>query len=109
MSKILPTRRFSRATAKRPLSPPYDRATDLPRLIPMWPHELLDDSAQRQAAIVAMLRRALAQERQRGLGGHWSYDLARHARLLAAYRAEVARVRTTAPGGGPVPHSPERT
>jgi hypothetical protein len=35
------------------------------------------------------LRRALRAERQRGIGGHWSYDLARHAQLLHAYRAEA--------------------
>jgi hypothetical protein len=36
------------------------------------------------------MRRALRIERQRGRGGHWAYDLARHAQLLRAYRTEVA-------------------
>jgi hypothetical protein len=31
----------------------------------------------------------LRVERQRGIAGHWTYDLARHARLLRAYRAET--------------------
>lgn len=71
--------------------PPYDRTRDLPALIPVWPSEVIETAS---ATIVARLRRALVQERQRGLGGHWSYDLARHARLLAAYRMEVALLRT---------------
>jgi hypothetical protein len=37
----------------------------------------------------ARMRRALRVERQRGIAGHWTYDLARHARLLRAYRAET--------------------
>jgi hypothetical protein len=36
------------------------------------------------------MRRALRIERQRGIAGHWAYDLARHAQLLSAYRAETA-------------------
>jgi hypothetical protein len=36
------------------------------------------------------MRRALRIERQLGRGGHWAYDLARHAQLLRAYRAEVS-------------------
>lgn len=68
----------------------YDRARDLPRLLPMWPWEMQTaDAAQHGARLLARLRRALREERRRGLGGHWSYDLARHAQLLAAYRAEV--------------------
>ncbi|CAN1725104.1 protein of unknown function [Hyphomicrobium sp. 1Nfss2.1] len=35
------------------------------------------------------MRRALRLERQRGIAGHWAYDLARHAALLNAYRAET--------------------
>lgn len=40
--------------------------------------------------LLARLRTALRRERQRGRAGHWCYDLARHAQLLAAYRTEVA-------------------
>lgn len=67
----------------------YNRARDLPRLLPMWPWEMKIADAAQHARLLARLRRALREERRRGLGGHWSYDLARHAQLLAAYRAEV--------------------
>jgi hypothetical protein len=47
------------------------------------------------ARLLARLRRALRAERQKGIGGHWSYDLTRRAQLLRAYRAEaMAFVRT---------------
>jgi hypothetical protein len=49
------------------------------------------------ARLLAKLRRALRAERQRGLGGHWAYDLARHAQLLRAYRAETAAYLLTVP------------
>lgn len=68
----------------------YDRARDLPALLPIWPAELSDVSAAARLRLLARLRRALRRERLRGVGGHWTYDLARHRRLLAAYRAEAA-------------------
>lgn len=68
----------------------YDRARDLPRLIALWPHEIDAASPAAHARLLAKLRKALRGERQRGLAGHWAYDLARHAQLLRAYRAEVA-------------------
>ena len=39
--------------------------------------------------LVAKLKRALRQERLRGISGHWTYDLARHSQLLAAYTFET--------------------
>ena len=68
----------------------YDRRRDLPRLLPLWPHEIEASSLGEHARLLARMRRALRIERQRGRGGHWAYDLARHAQLLRAYRAEVA-------------------
>jgi hypothetical protein len=67
----------------------YVRARDLPKLLPLWPSEVGAMSIADHARLLAKLRRALRSERQRGLGGHWSYDLARHAQLLRAYRAET--------------------
>jgi hypothetical protein len=58
------------------------------RLLPLWPHEVADQSPSGRRRIVALLRRALRAERRRGLAGHWTYDLSRHAQLLALYRAE---------------------
>lgn len=68
----------------------YDRERDLPRLVALWPADLADTSRGARLRLLAKLRSALRRERQRGLAGHWCYDLARHAGLLAAYREEAA-------------------
>jgi hypothetical protein len=62
----------------------------LARLIPLWPHELADVSPAGRTRLVAKLEAALRAERRRGRAGHWSYDLARHAALLGAWRTERA-------------------
>jgi hypothetical protein len=77
-----PHRTISRAPA------PYDRARDLPRLIPLWPEELADMTQSGRVALVARLAALLRRERQQGLAGAWSYDIARHRQLLIAWRAE---------------------
>jgi hypothetical protein len=58
----------------------------LPRLVGLWPDETVDLADPVFATLLARLRRALRAERQRGIAGHWSYDLARHSELLAVYR-----------------------
>jgi hypothetical protein len=68
----------------------YQRTRDLPKLLPLWPHEIEVSNAGEHARLLARMRRALRLERQRGIAGHWAYDLARHAQLLRAYRAETA-------------------
>jgi hypothetical protein len=68
----------------------YDRRTDLVRLLPLWPAELAGESIAGRARVVRLLDAALRRERQRGVGGHWTYDLARHANLLRAAQAERA-------------------
>jgi hypothetical protein len=70
----------------------YERHRDLPGLIAVWPTELRDTSLAARQRLLAKLRRALRAERRRGLAGHWTYDLARHSQLLAAYRAEEAEL-----------------
>jgi hypothetical protein len=79
---------------------PYDRHTELPRVLPLWPHELDDMSPQGQRRILGRLRRALRAERRRGLAGHWTYDLARHVELLRVYRLELARGAASQDGSG---------
>lgn len=74
-------------TARRPAG---DRAAELARLVPLWPAEIADTSPEGRARLVAKLYRALKAERRRGEAGHWSYDLARHAALLALWREERA-------------------
>ena len=66
----------------------YVRARDLPRLVPLWPEELSDETGEGRQRLVLRLHSLLRRERQRGLNGDWSYDLARHRQLLVAYRAE---------------------
>jgi hypothetical protein len=68
----------------------YLRSRDLPKLLPLWPREIEVLSQADHLRLLAKLRKALRAERQRGLRGHWAYDLARHAQLLRAYRAETA-------------------
>jgi len=71
----------------------YDRARDLPRLLPLWPEVLADQSIAGRTALVARLRNLLRRERVRGVNGEWSYDLARHRQLVVAFRAETAALR----------------
>ena len=73
-----------------PTSPaPYDRRIELSRVLPLWPHELEDDTPEGRWRIVSKLRRALRAERRRGIAGHWTYDLQRHVELLRVYRLEL--------------------
>jgi hypothetical protein len=58
----------------------------------LWPRELEDETLPARLRIVAKLRGALRAERQRGLAGHWTYDLARHVELLRVYRQELAGI-----------------
>ncbi len=68
----------------------HERMAELARLVPLWPSEIADTSRAGRTRLVAKLYWALKAERRRGVGGHWSYDLARHAALLAAWRRERA-------------------
>lgn len=70
----------------------YARASDLARLLPLWPEELADASVAGRRRLIARLCRALRAERSRGLAGHWTYDLARHAQLRTALDAELAEL-----------------
>ena len=87
------------STAKRVFGPiaeagaaAYLRASDLPKLIALWPHELDDDSPEGCRRILVKLRSALRAERRRALSGHWTYDLNRHLGLLSAYKGEMAEL-----------------
>jgi hypothetical protein len=74
----------------------FDRETELPKLIGLWPAELRDYSLGGTARIVALLSKALRAERRRGAGGHWAYDLNRHMALSAALKVEEARLAVLA-------------
>jgi len=89
-----PVIRTRGASARAPNNGPgASRSPDLARLLPLWPHEIADTSPDGRARLISRLERALRAERQRGIAGHWTYDLARHVALLNAYRAEVAAAR----------------
>ncbi len=66
----------------------YVRRRHLPRILPVGPDEIADDSIAGRRRIVARLARALRAERNRGRAGHWTYDLNRHIALRQAYLAE---------------------
>ncbi|MEW5963394.1 MAG: hypothetical protein AB1749_07500 [Pseudomonadota bacterium] len=80
---------------------PDARDAALASVLPVWPHEIADTSRAGRLALLARLRLALREERRRGRAGHWSYDLARHAALLAAYRAETRRLVADHPAEPP--------
>ena len=88
------------------------RAHELARLVPLWPAEIADTSLEGRRRLVGKLERVLRAERQRGLCGHWTYDLTRHAELLTVYRAEAKALKTalaTPPGAvrpAPLPLAP---
>ena len=56
-------------------------------------HFLEDASPAGILFVLGKLRCALRAERNRGLRGHWSYDLNRHIGLLSAYKGELVQLR----------------
>jgi hypothetical protein len=74
----------------RPAEDARERSARIMKLVPLWPHEAADMSYAGRLRLLSKLRRALRKERQKGLAGHWAYDLARHQTLLRTYRAEAA-------------------
>ena len=75
--------------ATRPPSDGYHRERDLPHLVPLMADDLLTLTPERHLALLALIRRVLRAERRRAWAGDWSYDLGRHAALIAAYRHEL--------------------
>jgi hypothetical protein len=63
-------------------------------MLPVWPHELADRSREGREKIIALLERALRQERRRGRAGHPAYDLMRHATLHRMLKNERAAFAT---------------
>lgn len=78
------------ARAGRTARQAYDRGRDLCRLLPVWPAEIEDTSLEGRQRLILKIERALRAERRRGLAGHWTYDLARHAALYDAWQEERA-------------------
>lgn len=74
----------------RPLG--YHRAWDLPRILAVWPQELADLTLAGRERMLTRLKQALRAERQRGIAGHWTYDVSRHAQLITAFKSEAREV-----------------
>ena len=45
----------------------YERRRELPRILPLWPHEIEDESLAGRRRVVAKLARLLRAERRRGI------------------------------------------
>lgn len=73
-----------------PKKPAYNRNTQLPKLIGLWPGEIANIT---QEKIVGLLQKALRAERRRGQAGHWTYDLNRHIALAESLREEEQTLR----------------
>jgi hypothetical protein len=97
-SVLVPARPEPASENRRTQVSDGDWERELATLLPVWPLEIFDRSKAGRLRLLAQLRRALRAERQRGRTGHWTYDLARHRRLLEAYRA-MARAVTAAERG----------
>lgn len=69
---------------------PYDRARDLPRLLPLMAEDVVAPAGEAVVVLVGLLRRALRAERNRARERSWVYDPGRHAALLRAYHHELA-------------------
>jgi hypothetical protein len=63
---------------------------DVVQLLPLWPRDLADRSLEGRKKIIAVLDRALRQERRRGHAGHSAYAIERHADLYRALKKEKA-------------------
>ncbi len=74
----------------------YDRQKDLPRLIPLWPEELKDQTEIGTKKIIEKIYIALQVERRKAKTSHWSYNLTKHIGLLAALKAEQKNMRKKA-------------
>ncbi|MFN0218062.1 MAG: hypothetical protein ACKVP4_04505 [Hyphomicrobium sp.] len=67
---------------------PAERRRELSALLPLWPKDIDDVTTEGRGRLIAVLERALRAERRRGIAGHWTYDLARHAALHRAWTRE---------------------
>lgn len=81
------------AVAPTATRPPGDGALAFVR-------DLRASSAANTPGSLARLRAALRRERARGRAGHWTYDLARHLRLVRDVRCAEAAVRAASIAAG---------
>lgn len=85
--------RAIRVGDERPWTRPYERKRDLPRLLPLLAGDLDASTMRAHIRLIELLRKALWKERRRARTRHWSYDPARHAALVKAFRWETAALQ----------------
>lgn len=68
---------------------PLGREATLTKHFALMPNDL-NPSREAREKLVAHILAACRRERQRGLDGHWCYDPARHAGMVACYEIEKA-------------------
>jgi hypothetical protein len=76
-------------------NPEASPEADVARLLRLWPHEFNDKSVSGRKRFIALIERALREERRRCRAGHIAYDVARHAtlsRLLKQQRAGLLQI-----------------
>ena len=72
--------RGGRPSPRRRTHRPLDRRA-LARHLNLWDFEVDDLVENRRQRLIVRLERLLRQERRRAVGGHWTYDIARHRQL----------------------------
>jgi hypothetical protein len=75
----------------------YERARNLPRVLPLMAGRCEGPEPDTTRLIVRRLADALRRERRLGRAGHWTYDLNRHMALAQAWKAETEALRAARP------------
>jgi hypothetical protein len=75
----------------------YERARNLPRVLPLMAGRCEGPEPDTTRLIVRRLADALRRERRLGQAGHWTYDLNRHMALAQAWKAESQALRAPRP------------
>lgn len=63
-------------------------AGDALQLLPLWPRDLANRTAEGRKKLVAVIERELRKERRRGIAGSTAYNVARHAKLVRLLKDE---------------------
>ncbi|MBU2531754.1 MAG: hypothetical protein KKB37_03365 [Alphaproteobacteria bacterium] len=69
---------------------------DISVALHLWPNEIDLVTPEGIGAVLAHLRRALRAQRRHARASHWTYDIARHARLIDLHR-RVTAIEAKAP------------
>ncbi len=75
---------------------------ELSAALRLWPSEIDLVSPHGLVKMEGCVHRALREQRRRSIAGHWSYDIACHARLLELHRHIIAGKRLPMPPSEPL-------